>query len=754
MSYKNDKLECPRGEIGRHKGLKILAACGVPVRVWPRAPLQLFAMNDRNEAITLHRQGKFDKAERIYLNLLKKDENNPEILQLIGTLNLQIKKYKTAKTYLLKSLNEDSSNPVTLNNLGLLNKQIDNIEESIKYFDKNIEKNNFLSSWFNKSNILLEQKKFDEGLKFSKEALAKFPKDKRLKNNLAIFYFECGQLNESLNIYKEFNEEKLHFVNSYFNYSIILIKINKLSEALKVLNNLLLLDPKNQNALRQRALIYKEFLDFKKSEDDLLLAIQIDKLNFLNNKAIVELYRDNKKYQKALNYCDFMIENNIETNFFLTKKILSKMNLGFWSGLKNDIEILNHRLEPNDLSLNPLSLKYLNDDANFQKKFTENYWDHKSKNNYLSKVLKKNINYKINEKIRVGYFSGDFKNHAVFQLIQDLFLNHNKSKFEIYAYSTFKKEGLQREKIIKNVDKFYDIDHLADDEIVNLLDSHSLDVAIDLSGHTVNNKSHIFEYSISKIKINYLGFPGTMGTKKYDYIIADQNIIPENNFNFYSEKVIYMPEIYQPFSPHAFDLNIERAEFNLPENVFIMGCFSRVEKILPNIFELWMKVLDKHKNVYLALYIEDKAVIDNINLYCKENNFNFNQILFLKNIEHEDNLRRISTFDLYLDTYPYNGHTGISDSLFQCCVPTISFTGKSFASRVSYSLLKSLKLEQLITYNENEYLKKIEYYCENRNKLVEIRNYLINHKNNNLHRMKKFTKDFEMLISSIISKKK
>ena len=80
---------------------------------------------------------------------------------------------------LLKSLNEDSFNPVTLNNLGLLYKKIDNIEESIKYFDTNIEKNNFLSSWVNKSNILLEQKKYDEGLKFSKEALNKFPKDKK-----------------------------------------------------------------------------------------------------------------------------------------------------------------------------------------------------------------------------------------------------------------------------------------------------------------------------------------------------------------------------------------------------------------------------------------------------------------------------------------------------------------------------------------------------------------------------------------------
>ena len=109
----------------------------------------------------------------------------------------------------------------------------------------------------------------------------------------------------------------------------------------------------------------------------------------------------------------------------------------------------------------------------------------------------------------------------------------------------------------------------------------------------------------------------------------------------------------------------------------------------------------------------------------------------------------MSTFNLYLDTFPYNGHTGISDSLFQSCVPTISITGKSFASRVSYSLLKFLKLDKFITYCEIEYRKKIEFYCENRKDLVETRKFLINHKNNNINRMNKFTKDFEKLILSI-----
>ena len=706
-------------------------------------------MDDLDKALSFHRQGKLEEAEKIYSDILKKDKNNPEILQLLGTINLQIKNYKISEEYFLKSLNQDSNNSRTLNNLGLLYKEIGNFEKSINYFATNIEKNDFENSWVNKSNILLEYKKYDEGLKFTKEALIRFPKNRKIKNNLAVFYFECGNQNESLKIYNEFDKDKLHFTDSYQNYVNILIKINNFSEALKILNSLIFTDPQNQNALRQRSFIYKKSLDFKKAEDDLLQAIKIDKLNFLNNKMLVDIYIEKNEYQKAITYCDSMINVNIETNFFLPKKIFCKMKLGIFSNLKKDLEVFNNDLNENNLSLDPLLIKYINDDGHFQKKIAENYWGQNPKNNYLSKIFNKDNIDKLKTKIRIGYFSGDFKDHAVFQLIQDLFSNHDKSNFEIYAYSTFKKEGSSREKIIKNVDKFFDIDDLTDEEILKLVVSHSLDIAIDLSGYTNNSKSHLFEYNISKIKINYLGFPGTMGTNKYDYIIADQNIIPKNSLNLYSEKVLYMPEVYQPFSPKIFDFNVDRKEFNLPENVFIMGCFSRIEKILPNIFNIWMNVLNKYEDVYLALYIKNEDVIKNITSYCKENNFNSNRILFLKTIEHKDNLRRISTFNLYLDTFPYNGHTGISDSLFQSCVPTICITGKSFASRVSYSLLKSLKLDQFITYNEIEYQKKIEFYCEKRNELVEIRKFLIKHKNNNINRMKKFTKDFEKLISSI-----
>jgi len=704
---------------------------------------------DLDRAVTFHKKGQLLKAENLYLEILDNDKNNSQVLQLLGTLYLQKNNFKLSEEYLLNSLKQDPINPGTLNNLGLLKKNTRDFKKALEYFELNIKKNNFLNSWVNKSNVLLENEKYDKGLEFSKQALKNFPTNLKILNNYAIFLFKCGFQNEALNIYRELDFKELHSKEGYINYCNLLIQVNDLSLALKVINKFLSIDKNNLEGLRKRHYINKLLLNFDKAEEDLLEAIKIDDLNFLTNKMLVELYIDFKKFDKSLAYCEFMISKEIESNFFQSKKIISKIHLGKWENLNCELRKFNQNLNYDNDFINPLSLKYLNDDALFQKKFSQNFWNNKYKNNYLAKICLKREQSKNNSKIRIGYFSGDFRDHAVFHLVQDLFVNKDKSKFEIYSYSTLRKEGKERNKIIENSDKFFDLDHLSDEETIKLIISHNLDIAIDLSGYTIHNKSHLFEYQISKIKINFLGYPGTMGTTKYDYLIADNNIIPKEHFDFYSEKIIQMPITYQPHTPISFNFDIKRSDFNLPENAFILGCFSRIEKILPNIFDIWMNILNKYKDTYLALCINNEIVKNNIKIYCKTKDFDFDRIIFLKPIEHKDNLKRISTFDLYLDTFPYNGHTGISDSLFHCCVPTISFTGKSFASRVSLSLLDSADLKKLVTYNEKDYFKMIDYYCSNRDDLNNIRRNLIEFKNSNLDRMVKFTKDFEKNLISI-----
>ena len=147
-------------------------------------------------------KGQLDEAEKIYLNLLESSQNDYSILQLLGTIYLQKKKYNLSEEYLLKSLKLNPENEGTLNNLGILNKALNNIDKSIKYFETNIKKNNFLNSWVNKSNILVEKQRNIEGLEFSKLAHKNYSNDKKLKNNYALFLFECG-FKDALKIYED-----------------------------------------------------------------------------------------------------------------------------------------------------------------------------------------------------------------------------------------------------------------------------------------------------------------------------------------------------------------------------------------------------------------------------------------------------------------------------------------------------------------------------------------------------------------------
>ena len=701
------------------------------------------------KALSFHQSGRLNEAEKIYLEILSGKSNDPGILQLLGTLYLQKKNFESSKKYLQKSLAINPNNPATLNNLGNLEKIIGNYFEADKYFQLNIDKNNFLSSWINKSNLLIQNEKYKEGLEFIELSLKKYPNDSKLKNNYALSLFNCGHIKKSLDIYKDFDNNNSHFPDSLINYSKVLFQMKLFDNSLKVINKLLNSTNKNVEALRQRFLIYKSLDDYLSAEQDILDAYRLDVDDVTTNKMIVDFFIHLKKFTEAINYCDQMLIKNKESSFFIVRKISCKLHSALWNDFNDDLEYFNDNKEK--IVFSPLDIKYFSDDAFLHKELAEIHWQLKSKINHLTEIKDNKISDKQKKKVRIGYFSGDFRDHAVFHLIQDLFLNHNKSIFEIYCYSSFKKDGPERNKIIEYADYFFDINDKLDDEVLNLIKSHNLDIAIDLSGYTQFSKSEFFKFDISKIKLNYLGYPGTMGTDKYDYIIADKIIIPEEHKKFYSEKVLYLSENYQPFTPIPFETNIDRSIYDLPKDAFILGCLSRVEKILPSIFSIWMNILKKYKDTYLALYISNEEIKQNIKNFCKENKFDFDRILFLSHISHNENLKRISTFNLYLDTFPYNGHTAISDALFQSCVPTISLNGKSFASRVSMSLLNSLNLLELITTDENKYYDKIDYFCSNREALINIKKKLLNYKKNNLNRMQTFTKDFENLMLRLVN---
>lgn len=713
-------------------------------------------INKINEALYFHKNNQLDKAEKIYLELINnyQENNNSEILGLLGVLYLQKNNFSKAKHYLQNSFRLNENNPSTVNNLGLLEKRNSNYEKAIYYFDLNIKKNNFLDSYINKLNLLFEIKKFSECLNLCIKFLEKFPENSKIKNIKALCFYEIGEIDKSLEAFNSLTEGKNVYLDSFFNFSRILFKIEEFKKSLFYIDQYLFL---NQNPeahiYLHRFNILVKLKRIKDAGTDIVKAYNLDKKNFDIKVSLFNYFFDNKKFNEIINFSKEFIknENNIDDiNYFKLKKIEAQVFLGNWKSNVEDLFNLKNYLISKSC-YNPIILSFFFNEPKLLKRYSEEYWKNNIDNKFIYNFnkIKKNNN---NKKIKLGFLSGDFRKHAIAYVIKDLFKYFDNSKFDIFAYSTFRNENDDMydyfEKKIKN---FCDISELNNQEILNLLNEHQLDILIDLSGYTKHNKCWIFKFDVAKIKINYLGYPGTMGTNCYDYILVDENVIPPRLSNNFNEKILYLPNTFFPLSVNAIKFSDnKRKDFYLPEKLFLIGSFARIEKIRPDIFDIWMKILEASENTALVLSISDHKVIENIKKYCREKNYQFEKIIFLKKLDnYQDYLARLSQLDLYLDTFPYNSHTQMSEALFQSCVPSIGLTGETYASRVSLSLLKYAGLEDLITYNKDIYFQKILYFINNKSELKLIKNKLVEKNKFLSSKIQDFSNNFQKILIQI-----
>jgi predicted O-linked N-acetylglucosamine transferase (SPINDLY family) len=387
------------------------------------------------------------------------------------------------------------------------------------------------------------------------------------------------------------------------------------------------------------------------------------------------------------------------------------------------------------------------DDPEQQKIITELYLNN---NNLIA--TKQEIKLK-SDKIIVGYFSAEFHNHPVMHLMLDVFKNHNKSEFEIYGFSIGPSKDGWTERVKKYFDKFIDASNMSDVEIKSLSKKLKLDIAVNLTGLTFNARYSIFFNQVAPKQINYLGYPGTMGTKCFDYIIADKIVIPEENKKYFSEKVIYLPNCYQANQEkiEISNKNLNKKDFGLPQDKFIFGCFNNSYKITPLIFESWMNILKKCDSSVLWLLQDKELGKRNLLKEAKIRGVNKERIIFAEKVLVKEHIKRLELIDLFLDTFPYNAHTTASEAI-RAGVPILTLKGKSFPSRVASSILTNVGLENLIVSNLKDYETKAISLAKNYEEVESLKNHLAQEKNlSKLFDSKVFTKDLEKIYKKIIN---
>ena len=360
-----------------------------------------------------------------------------------------------------------------------------------------------------------------------------------------------------------------------------------------------------------------------------------------------------------------------------------------------------------------------------------------------------------NKKIRVGYFSSDFYNHATMYLMIGIFELYDKSKFEIFVYDySFTTKDDMSKRLIKIVDFYRDISKINDLDIVKLAKSDRLNIAIDLKGYTKNSRLSIFSYRLAPIQISYLGFPGSTGFNTIDYLIADKVVIPNESKKFYSEKIIYMPDCYQ-CNDNKKEINNDiqyRSKFGLPNDAFVFSCFNDNYKIRPKEFDIWMRLLLKVEGSVIWLYKSNEWAKANLIKEANRRSVSPDRIIFAEHLPLPNHLARLTLSDLALDTFNCNGHTTTSDALW-AGLPVLTKIGSSFAARVSASLLENIGLHELITQNEGEYEETALRLAFDRDELLNIKLKLKeSRKTSNLFNTDKYVKDLEEIFQNLVRK--
>ncbi|MEM9398393.1 MAG: tetratricopeptide repeat protein [Pseudomonadota bacterium] len=308
------------------------------------------------------------------------------------------------------------------------------------------------------------------------------------------------------------------------------------------------------------------------------------------------------------------------------------------------------------------------------------------------------------ERLKIGYFSSDFHDHATMHLMIGMFEKHDRERFEIYTYSFGPPSDGEMRSRLKAVSNFLDVNELTDKEIAQQARADGIHVAVDLKGFTANARTAVFAYRAAPVQISYLGYPGTMGAPYMDYIVADRTVIPEEEQAEYSEAIVYLTHSYQVNDGHRriADRAPTRQECGLPDGVFVFCCFNNVYKITPAEFDIWARLLNKVPDSVLWLLRSNETAEKNLRAEATKRGVDASRLVFADRTSNAEHLARHIHADLFLDTFTYNAHTTASDALW-AGLPVLTCPGRGFPTRVAASLLRAVGLEDTICTSREEY---------------------------------------------------
>ena len=591
--------------------------------------------------------------------------------------------------------------------------------------------------------IALQTKKHQLAAELMAKAIEVNPNFASAYSNRGMALRELNRLDEAVASYDQAIALKPDYADAYYNRGNALKGLRRLDDALASYDRALALRPDDAEAYFNRGHALQELkrLDDALASYDRAIALNPDYAEAYNNRGIA--LQELKRLDDALASYEKALALKPDFEFLSGTLLHCKMKLCNWHGLAENLTNLETDIRFLKKTTPPLAALALLDLPELHKQVAEIYAETTHPKMERLGSIEKRARH---DRIRVGYFSADFHNHAVSYLMAELFEVHDPARFELFGFSFGPDvQDEMRTRVSAAFDTFIDVRDKSDLEVAGYARELGIDIAVNLSGFTGDSRPGIFAQRSAPIQVSYLGYPGTMGTEYMDYIVADKIVIPTERQSDYTEKVVYLP--------HSFLVNdstrkvservFTRQEFGLPDSGFVYCCFNNSYKILPSTFDCWMRILKAVKGSVLWLRVDNPTAAQNLRQEAETRGVEPGRLLFAHSIPMDEHLARQRVADLFLDTLPYNAHTTASDALW-AGLPVLTGMGRSFAGRVAASLLTAIDLPELITQTESEYEALAIALASDPGRVAQIKHKLeLNRRTSPLFNTKQFTRDLE-----------
>lgn len=569
-----------------------------------------------------------------------------------------------------KVVASDRGNLVALHLLGVLEAQRNNAAEALRHFDRALKAEpRHADILTDKGRVLSGLNRHEEALQIYAKAVAVNPRHNLALLNQActLLYLERSQ--EALRLFDRLLELAPDYPLALHNRAIALTDLRRYQEAIASADRALKLAPDYAEALQSRGVAYEYLRQHDLASADLKAALRLNpELDYL---------RGNVTWSQ-LNCCD-------------------------WQGLAEAKANIEGDLRAGKHVITPFAFMAVSDSPRDQQICASLYIAHKYP---AAKQVTAGKRHVAHDRIRVGYLSADFRDHPVSQLLAGVIENHDRARFEVAAISYGPDDGsAMRTRLKSGFEHFIDVEPQSDEQIAQLIKDRGIDILVDLTGFTAHSRPGIMALKPAPIQLNYLGYSGTMGASYMDYVVADATLIEESDRQFFTEKVVTLPDTFMACDTKRkiSERVPARADYQLPENAFVFCAFNNSYKISPAVFDVWMRLLSRVEGSVLWLSEMNETAKSNLRRQAQHRGVDPARLVFApRALLNEDHLARHRLADLFLDTMPYNAHATTSDALW-AGLPVLTCAGASFAGRVASSLLKAIELPELVTKNAGDY---------------------------------------------------